>query len=300
VTFTVDDLFRDDPDPFGGNPYRQVLDEQLVESLRAGSAPAIDPLESAVALVELLQSEYMAFGTDGTERLNNVEIGLVQRAAKAVLSRLGTPLQLRWRDFASFKSFWLANSGYGSWAARRAMVAEAITPVLQDLYQRQDAPPTTSLAPPALDALTDASAIHEHLRRLSGTVDADPRLAVSVAKDLVESTAKLVLRQRAVPYTGKEDLPALVARAQESLGLHAAGVAAVSEEARALRLILGSLATLTQGVTELRNKVGVGHGRESVPTWVKPRHARLASGAAATWCNLMLETLGDPEAPWRA
>jgi hypothetical protein len=81
--------------------------------------------------------------------------------------------------------------------------------------------------------------------------------------------------------------------------LAAKGVEGSGDEAKALKAILGSLANLAQGVTELRNKVGVGHGRESVPDWVRPRHARLASGAAQTWCQLMLETLEDPQAPWR-
>lgn len=59
---------------------------------------------------------------------------------------------------------------------------------------------------------------------------------------------------------------------------------------------LGLLMRLTQGVTELRNQVGAGRGRESVLAWVRPRHAGLAAGAVTTWCNLILETLGDPEA----
>jgi hypothetical protein len=152
----------------------------------------------------------------------------------------------------------------------------------------------------ALNALPDASAIREHLRRLDDNIDTDPRLAVSVAKDLVESTAKLVLRTRGVSWNERSaDLPQLVAPAQASLGLSAAGVDASTEEAKALKTILGSLTNLTQGITELRNKVGVGHGRESVPTWVRPRHARLAAGAATVWCQLMLETLDDTTAPWR-
>jgi hypothetical protein len=151
----------------------------------------------------------------------------------------------------------------------------------------------------ALSALSDPSAIREHLHRLTSSVDSDPRLAVSVAKDLVESTAKLVLTARKVPYSAGDGVPHLVARAQESLGLAAKGVEGSGDEAKALKAILGSLANLAQGVTELRNKVGVGHGRESVPDWVRPRHARLASGAAQTWCQLMLETLEDPQAPWR-
>ena len=157
----------------------------------------------------------------------------------------------------------------------------------------------THLMEQSLASLPDATVIREHLNRLGGSVDTDPRLAVSVAKDLVESTAKLVLRARDVIYTEAEDLPALVSRAQEALGLSAAKVATDNPEVKQLKTILGGLVSLTRGITELRNKVGVGHGRESVPTWVRPRHARLAAGAAQVWCQLMLETLDDPQAPWR-
>lgn len=143
-----------------------------------------------------------------------------------------------------------------------------------------------------LSALPDASAIRDHLSRLAGSIDSDPRLAISVAKDLVESTARLVLRQRGAPANESDDLPKLVGAAQRSLGLDAASVEGSStKETAALKKILSSLTTLTQGLTELRNKVGPGHGRESVPTWVQPRHARLAAGAAQVWCQLVLETL---------
>jgi hypothetical protein len=162
------------------------------------------------------------------------------------------------------------------------------------------APTRPHLREEVLNALPDATAIREHLRRLDDNIESDPRLAVSVAKDLVESTAKLVLRTRGVEWNERSaDLPQLVAPAQAALGLSAAGVSSRNEEAKALKTILGSLTNLTQGITELRNKVGVGHGRESVPTWVRPRHARLAAGAAHVWCQLMLETLDDPTAPWR-
>ena len=151
-----------------------------------------------------------------------------------------------------------------------------------------------------LSSRPDASAIRDHLRRLNDSIETDPRLAVSVAKELVESTAKLVLRSRNIAYTKSDDVPQLVARAQEALKLNASGVEGTADEAKALRRILQSLTSLTQGITELRNQVGTGHGRESVPTWVRPRHARLAAGASQTWCQLMLETLEDPDAPWRA
>lgn len=148
----------------------------------------------------------------------------------------------------------------------------------------------------ALNALPDPQSIHDHLRRLGDSVDTDPRLAVSTAKALIESTAKCVLTARGQRYTRAAKVPALVNAAQESLGLAAKSV---SDEDKALRQALQSLVTLTQSVTELRNNVGIDHGGEEVPRWVRPRHARLVVGAAQVWCQLMLETLADPDAPWR-
>lgn len=146
------------------------------------------------------------------------------------------------------------------------------------------------------EALDVPSAILDHLNRLADTVDSDPRLAVSTAKALIESTAKCVLSTRGLAYSSTGKLPALVNEAQTALSLAPKGV---SDEDKSLRQVLQSLVSLTQGVTEIRNKIGVDHGAESVPTWVRPRHARLVVGSAQVWCGLMLETLADPEAPWR-
>lgn len=134
------------------------------------------------------------------------------------------------------------------------------------------------------------------MHRLGDSVDTDPRLGVSTAKALIESTAKCVLPARGQTYSRTANVPKLVNAAQESLGLAAKSV---SDEDRALRQALQSLVTLTQSVTEIRNQVGIDHGAEAVPQWVRPRHARLVVGAAQVWCQLMLETLADPGAPWR-
>jgi hypothetical protein len=294
---TSDDLFEEEADPWGSLPNQKFRTELMRQAI-AKPVDGVDDLELGITLAQLLQIEFTAYGTGGGNQLTDRQANIAIRAFKAVSQRLGVPQVVPWRDFTSFRAYWEANDGYGSWAARRRMTGEAFGTPLDRLYELQDAPPSPGVVTVALNALQDQSAIHDHLRRLVVSVDSDPRLAVSVAKDLVESTAKLVLRERGEIVTGKEDLPALVARAQAALQLSAAGVES-SDEARTLKTILGSLSRLTQGVTELRNKVGVGHGREAVPTWVRPRHARLAAGAATTWCNLMLETLGDPDAPWR-
>lgn len=155
---------------------------------------------------------------------------------------------------------------------------------------------SATLTEHALNALPDPQSIQDHLRRLGDSVDTDPRLAVSTAKALIESTSKCVLTARGKSYARAAKVPALVNAAQESLGL---APKSVGDEDRALRQALQSLVTLTQSITELRNSVGIDHGAEEVPRWVRPRHARLVVGAAQVWCQLMLETLADPDAPWR-
>lgn len=42
-----------------------------------------------------------------------------------------------------------------------------------------------------------------------------------------------------------------------------------------------------------------GHGQASIPAGLGIRHAHLAVNAVFTWCQLMLDTLADPLAPWR-
>lgn len=72
--------------------------------------------------------------------------------------------------------------------------------------------------------MPDAGVIHEHLDRISAAIDRDdPAQAIGSAKELIESTAKLVLRERGEPYSDADDLPALVLRAQQSLSVHPAG-----------------------------------------------------------------------------
>ncbi|MET8796372.1 abortive infection family protein [Nocardia sp. NPDC004568] len=52
-------------------------------------------------------------------------------------------------------------------------------------------------------------------------------------------------------------------------------------------------------MAELRNDYGTGHGRDTTPSGLGPRHARPAVNGARLWCQFMLDTLADPKAPWQ-
>jgi Abortive infection C-terminus len=114
-----------------------------------------------------------------------------------------------------------------------------------------------------LAGLKDASAIREQLDRIQRAIDDDPALAVGSAKELIESTAKVVLAERGLPVNDRADLPELVRQAQQALGLHPASAAPGPDSTEAVRRILGGVATIAAGLAELRNRgYGTGHGAD--------------------------------------
>lgn len=91
----------------------------------------------------------------------------------------------------------------------------------------------------------------------------------------------------------------LARRAQDALRRHPASGSG-PDGSEGVRRILGAVSSITGGLAELRNRGhGVGHGPATARVGVRPRHVRLAANAATTWCQLILETLADPDAPWR-
>ncbi|WP_375487565.1 hypothetical protein [uncultured Mycobacterium sp.] len=55
--------------------------------------------------------------------------------------------------------------------------------------------------------LADPSAIREGFERIRRAIGDDPALAVGSAKELIESTAKVVPTERGQPFDDKSDLP---------------------------------------------------------------------------------------------
>ncbi|MFF1535214.1 abortive infection family protein [[Kitasatospora] papulosa] len=159
-------------------------------------------------------------------------------------------------------------------------------------------------APPVLardlSRLTDASGIFVELERIRRDLTTDPHGAIGAAKQLIEATAKTALRELGVPVDKNAALPALVNTAQKALKLDAGSAPDGPDGSKAVKKILSGSVNIAVGVAELRNQgFGSGHGMASVPAGLGVRHARLTVNAAVTWCELILDTLSDPIAPWR-
>jgi len=161
------------------------------------------------------------------------------------------------------------------------------------------APEPVSLG--SLAALRDPAAIIDNLERIQRAADIDPAQVIGSAKELIESTAKTVLLELRLPVNDKDYVPDLVRQAQQALLLHPSSATSGPDGSDAVKKILGSVTGVAVGVAELRNRgFGTGHGARSRRPGLHPRHAQLAVNAALTWCQLVLDTLADPNAPWRA
>lgn len=153
---------------------------------------------------------------------------------------------------------------------------------------------------PNLGALTqnaarlDAMCLQQQIRRMEQAVESDPTLAIGTAKELIETCCKTILEERQVPLPSKNpDIPALTRAVLRELQLVPEGVPQEARGADVTRRILGNLETIGNGLAELRNLYGTGHGKDGRTPGLSPRHARLAVGAATTLVNFLFETHND-------
>lgn len=151
-----------------------------------------------------------------------------------------------------------------------------------------------------LSKIRDSESIYTHLDRLSqGFRDDDPESVIGQSKELIETTAKLILDEVGADYDPKADIGPLVKTAQKALGLSEGNPRKSPDSTQAIRQILNGARGVATGLAELRNQYGTGHGPGKPRTGLEPRHAQLAVNAARLWCDLMLATHASETAPWR-
>jgi hypothetical protein len=137
--------------------------------------------------------------------------------------------------------------------------------------------------------LTDPTVLHEHLARIRVGLDGDPSAAIGSCKELVESLCKIILERSAVMYPPAEDLPGLYRLVADLLHLKADAVPASAKGSATAQRILRTLTTTVQSLAELRNELGLGHGR-TAPSPALARHARLALNSTVTVTEFLLDT----------
>jgi len=137
---------------------------------------------------------------------------------------------------------------------------------------------------------TDASYVAQQITRIEAAVTHDPSLAIGTAKELVETCCKTILTERQVAFTKSVEIPELVKLTAKSLELTPDDIPDKAKAAETIKRLLSNLGSITQGLAELRNQYGTGHGKPAGAKGLTARHAKLAAGAASTLAVFLVET----------
>jgi hypothetical protein len=136
----------------------------------------------------------------------------------------------------------------------------------------------------------EADYITQQVTRMESAIATAPDLAIGTSKEFLETVCKTILKEKGVACTGKEDIPELVRMTLKQLRLAPDDVPDDVKGARTIRILLMNLASVAQGITELRGLFGTGHGKEAGFTGLSARHARLVVNAASTLGVFLFET----------
>lgn len=137
--------------------------------------------------------------------------------------------------------------------------------------------------------LTDPAILEEHLTRIRDSLITDPPAAISSCKNLLESLFRIILDHSNVDYVSSHDIPKLYRKLAELLKLNAEAVPDSSPASKTSQQILRTLVTTVQSLSELRNELGIGHGK-STRSVALARHARLALNSTVTIAEFILDT----------
>ena len=149
--------------------------------------------------------------------------------------------------------------------------------------------PAVSAARQTLGTL-DPGYIAQQITRMEAAVAGDPDLAIGTAKELVESCCKTILEEKLIQLPRNADLPQLVRLTCKNLSLTPQDIPDKAKAADTIKRLLSNLGTIGQGLAELRNLHGTGHGKAARAKGLTSRHAKLAVGAASTLAVFLTET----------
>jgi hypothetical protein len=132
--------------------------------------------------------------------------------------------------------------------------------------------------------------VRNEIKMMNRYIETQPNVAIGKAKQLIETCCKTILDEQSITYENAKkgrnlDFSKLLKTACNSIGL-----APDKVEHKSAKQVLQNLTNIAQGMAELRNEFGDGHGRNKNFRNLPPRYAELAVGASVTAVHFIWET----------
>lgn len=139
----------------------------------------------------------------------------------------------------------------------------------------------------------DLEGVSRQLYRLERAAESDVDLAIGTSKEVLETVCKTLLRERGVAIEKDWKFMQLQKATWSALGLLDSDVDEARRGADLIRQVLRGTASVANGINELRNVYGTGHGRDAASRGLGSRHARLVVGMMAAMTIFLIETHRD-------
>jgi hypothetical protein len=165
---------------------------------------------------------------------------------------------------------------------------ELLNQLLARIVEGKAIPARKSLAKHA--GVLSFDTVQRDIDRALEAAERDPESAVTSASSTLESVCRSILVELGHPLPAKKDIRTLFKAVAEQLGLGTGRTDLHPEVAEDVKVILGGLATITQGIGALRTKFGDAHGRERGYARIDGRIADLAINASSTISLFLIET----------
>jgi hypothetical protein len=100
-----------------------AVDREVLIRIRSELLSTGDEIGVVVALLRTIQDEFKRYGTDNSQAFSNDDSREALITLRVCCNRLGiTGLEIPFRDFESFKSWWIDKGARGSWQDRRRLL----------------------------------------------------------------------------------------------------------------------------------------------------------------------------------
>lgn len=135
--------------------------------------------------------------------------------------------------------------------------------------------------------------IDAKISTMHDALNKDSELAIGTAKELLETTCKSILKQKGEEIDKDWTLPVLVKNTYKLFDFKPKDADEPEKAEKAILIILSGLNSIVQGIAELRNSFGTGHGKDANFKGLENKYAKLLVGVVSEVVIFLLATNGE-------
>lgn len=135
--------------------------------------------------------------------------------------------------------------------------------------------------------------VNNKINIMNNAVGSDTDIAIGTAKELLETACKSILKQKGIIPDANWTLPKLIKETSSSLDFKPKEADDPDKAEQSIKQILGGISSIVQGVTELRNAYGTGHGKDADFKGLETKYAKLLVGVVSEIVIIFLSTNGE-------